>query len=145
MCLGAGDSNAGPRGPLCYVPGVTAARLHEALSRRLPPEILHADAESLARHAHDETEDLLARPEVVVRPRSEAEVCAVLAAARELHAPVTPQGALTGLSGGALPVRGGIALDLKAMNRILEIDAQNLFAVVEPGVVTQTLQEEVER
>ncbi|MFY9552914.1 MAG: FAD-binding protein, partial [Thermoanaerobaculia bacterium] len=129
----------------CYVRSVTAARLHEALSRLLPAEILHADAEALAAHAHDETEDLVARPDVVVRPRSEEEVLAVLSAARQLRTPVTPQGALTGLSGGALPVEGGIALDLTAMNRILEIDCENLFAVVEPGVVTQTLQEQAER
>ena len=57
---------------------------------------------------------------------------------------VTPQGGRTGLSGGALALDGGVALDLTRMNRILEIDRENLFAVVEPGVVTQTLQEMVE-
>ena len=124
---------------------MTTARLHEALSRLLPAEILHADPESLERHARDETEDLCSLPEVVVRPRSEEEVVAVLSAARSLRVPVTPQGARTGLSGGALPVSGGIALDLTAMNRIFEVDSENLFAVVEPGVVTQVLQEEAER
>ncbi len=123
---------------------MTAEGLAEALSRRLPAEILRADAESLADHAHDETEDLRASPELVVRPRSEEEVRAVLAAARELRFAVTPQGALTGLSGGALPVRGGVALDLRGMNRILEIDRQNLYAVVEPGVVTEALQDAAE-
>jgi glycolate oxidase len=68
----------------------------------------------------------------------------LLAAADDLEIPVTPQGALTGLSGGALPVRGGVALDLRLLDRILEIDRGNLYAVVEPGVVTQTLQESVE-
>ena len=129
---------------MCYGLAVTA-RLHEALSRLLPAEILHADPESLARHARDETEDLCSPPEVVVRPRSEEEVRAVLSAAKRLRVAVTPQGGRTGLSGGALPVAGGIALDLTAMNRILEIDRENLFAVVEPGVVTQVLQEEAEK
>ena len=119
-------------------------RLAEELSRRLPAEILHSDEESLAAHSRDETEDLRARPEIVVRPRSEAEVVALLAAARELRFAVTPQGARTGLSGGALPAEGGVALDLGAMNRILEIDRDNLFAVVEPGVVTETLQNAAE-
>ncbi len=119
---------------------MTAEGLAEALSRRLPAETLSADTESLAAHAHDETEDLRAVPELVVRPRSEEEVRALLAAARELRFPVTPQGALTGLSGGALAIRGGVALDLRAMSRILEIDRQNLYAVVEPGVVTEALQ-----
>jgi glycolate oxidase len=128
---------------VCYVSAVT--RLAEALSRHLPAEILHSDDESLLAHSRDETEDLRARPELVVRPRTEQEVCALLAASRQLRFFVTPQGALTGLSGGALAVAGGVALDLRAMNRILEIDRANLFAVVEPGVITQTLQEEVER
>jgi glycolate oxidase len=123
---------------------VTSADLLAALSRRLPAEILRADTDSLDARSADATEDLRARPELVVRPRSEGEVAALLAAARELRFPVTPQGALTGLSGGALAVAGGVALDLTAMNRILEIDRENLFAVVEPGCVTETLQNEVE-
>ena len=112
---------------------VAAPDLLAALSKRLPREILHTDAEALDAHAADATEDLRARPEIVVRPRSEEQVRALLAAARELRIPITPQGALTGLSGGALAVRGGVALDLTAMNRILEIDRDNLFAVVEAG------------
>ena len=119
--------------------------LAEVLSRRLPAEVLFSDAASLDAHAHDETEDLRARPGLVVSPRTEEEVRALLAAARELRFPVTPQGGLTGLSGGALPSEGGVALDLRRMNRILEVDGENLFAVVEPGVITQTLQEEVEK
>lgn len=130
---------------MCYGLAVTRAQLSEELSRRLPAEILHADPESLEAHSRDETEDLRALPELVVRPRTEEEVSALLSAARELRFPVTPQGALTGLSGGALPVSGGVALDLRAMNRILEIDRENLFAVVQAGVVTQVLQEEAER
>jgi glycolate oxidase len=124
---------------------VTSAELAEALSRVLPAESILADPESLDAHAHDETEDLRSAPALVVAPRSEEEVRALLRAARERRFPVTPQGARTGLSGGALPSPGGVALDLTRMNRILEIDRENLFAVVEPGVVTQVLQEEVER
>lgn len=119
-------------------------RLLEALSGVLPAESLACDEESLTRHAHDETEDLVARPDVVVTPRSEEEVCSLLRLAVQLRFPVTPQGALTGLSGGALASAGGVALDLTRLNRILEVDRENLFAVVEPGVVTQTLQEVVE-
>ncbi|MGH9400320.1 MAG: FAD-binding oxidoreductase [Thermoanaerobaculia bacterium] len=120
------------------------ARIQEALERILPAGSISREAETLARHAHDETEDLVSPPDVVVTLRSEEEVVLLLAAADELQVPVTPQGALTGLSGGALPVEGGIALDLTRLNRIVEIDRENLFAVVEPGVVTQTLQEAVE-
>ena len=124
---------------------MTPEALRAALSERLPGDILYGDAPSLDAHAHDETEDLRSRPGLVVAPRTEEEVRALLAAARDLRFPVTPQGGLTGLSGGALPSEGGVALDLRRMNRILEIDRENLFAVVEPGVITQALQEEVER
>src|SRR5882762_3206859 len=61
------------------------------------------------------------------------EVSAVMRLALEHHVPVTPRGAGTGLSGGALPVHGGIVLATRALNRILEIDTTNLMAVVEPG------------
>ena len=130
--------------PLLHNGDVTTEGLAEALSRRLPGEILLSDAATLDAHAHDETEDLRARPGLVVAPRSEDEVRALLAAAQELRFPVTPQGGLTGLSGGALPTSGGVALDLRRMNRILEVDRENLYATVEPGVITQAIQERVE-
>jgi glycolate oxidase subunit GlcD len=123
---------------------MTSAELLNALSSCLPADILLADAVTLDSRSADATEDLRARPELVVRPRSEEDVRALLVAARELRFPVTPQGALTGLSGGALAVVGGVALDLTAMNRILEIDRGNLFAVVESGCVTEELQNAVE-
>lgn len=107
--------------------------------------LVEVQVEDLEPYGHDETEDFVFPPEVVVKPRTSEEVAAVLRFATARRIPVTPQGARTGLSGGALPVHGGIALSLERMNRILEIDTENLFAVVEPAVVTQTLQEEVEK
>lgn len=103
-----------------------------------------ADPESLRRYGRDETEDLVFLPEMVVRPATTQQVSAVMALATRERMPVTPRGAGTGLSGGALPVRGGIVLSLERMNRILEIDTGNLMAVVEPGVITEQLQLEVE-
>ncbi|KUK41473.1 MAG: D-lactate dehydrogenase (Cytochrome) [Clostridia bacterium 62_21] len=79
------------------------------------------------------------RPEIVVLPGTAAEVAAVLAAAYEEEVPLTPRGAGTGLSGGALAV-GGVLLVLTRMHRILELNKQSLYAVVEPGVVTAELQ-----
>ncbi|MQL51298.1 FAD-binding protein [Desulfofundulus thermobenzoicus] len=76
------------------------------------------------------------RPDVVVRPANTEEVAGILRLAWETETPVVPRGAGTGLSGGSVPVRGGIALDLTRMNRILEINTDDLLAVVEPGVVT---------
>jgi glycolate oxidase len=102
-------------------------------------------AEDREPYGSDETEDLWFDPEVVVRPRTAAEVSAVMRIATARRVPVTPRAAGTGLSGGALPVRGGIVLSLDRMNAILEIDRENLVAVVEPGVITQHLQEECEK
>ena len=118
--------------------------LSAALARVVPAETIRRDEQALEARSKDATEDLRARPELVVRPRSEQEVVVLLAAAKELKFAVTPQGALTGLSGGALAVNGGVALDLTAMNEILEIDRENLFAVVQAGCVTETLQNSVE-
>ena len=120
------------------------SRILEALGRVLPAASISGEVEAVDGHARDATEDLVAPPDVVVTPRSEDEVSLLLAAAQELSIPVTPQGARTGLSGGALAVSGGVALDLTRLNRIIEIDRENLYAVVESGVITQTLQEAVE-
>ncbi len=102
------------------------------------------DAGSLDRYASDETEDLHFPPDVVVRPVRTAEVSAVMKVSDRYGIPVTPRGAGTGLSGGALPVRGGIVLSIERMNRVLEIDTKNFAGVVQPGVVTEAFQTQVE-
>lgn len=110
----------------------------------LPDEFTLTDDESLDHYSHDETEDLKFLPSVVVKPRTTGEVSAILKIASSENVPVTPRGAGTGLSGGCLPVHGGIVLSLERMNSILEIDKANLICVTEPGVITQVLQEAVE-
>ena len=102
------------------------------------------DQDALQLYGQDETEDLVFPPEVVVKPGTVQDISGVFAIARREHIAVTPRGGGTGLSGGALPVRGGILLSMERFNRILEIDEKNLQAVVEPGVITQKLQEAVE-
>jgi glycolate oxidase len=115
-----------------------------ALRDAVGVECVHVDDDTLATCASDETEDLVFPPEVVVTPRDADGVSAVMRLAVKHRVPVTPRGAGTGLSGGALPVHGGIVLSTRALNRILEIDTTNLMAVVEPGVITQVFQEAVE-
>ena len=102
------------------------------------------DDESRSRYGQDETEDLSFPPEVVVRPSTALEVASVLKLANARHIAVTPRGGGTGLSGGSLPVYGGICLSMERFNRILEIDRLNFQAAVEPGVITQNFQEELE-
>ena len=101
------------------------------------------DAESLSAYGHDETENLNFPPEVLLKPANTNEVSSIMKLAHSNNIPVTPIGARTGLSGGALSVCGGIGLSMERFNKIVTIDEDNLQLVVEPGVVTQTLQEEV--
>lgn len=84
-------------------------------------------------------------PSAVVHPANADEVSAVLKLANREGFPVFPRGAGSGFSGGALPKAGGIVLVTTRMNRILRIDTENLIAEVEPGVVTELFQQEVEK
>jgi len=99
--------------------------------------------EILANYGHDETEKLLFLPEVVLKPRTAEEIGEILLIANKELIPVTPRGAGTGLSGGALPVYGGIILSMERFNEILEIDERNLQATVEPGVINEVFQNAV--
>ncbi len=85
------------------------------------------------------------KPEAVIFPGSAAEVAAIMCLASELLLPVVPRGAGSGMTGGSLPVQGGLVMPLTRLNRILEIDRQNQLAVVEPGVITADLQNAVKR
>jgi glycolate oxidase len=98
---------------------------------------------SLEKYSHDETEDLHYYPEVVAKPKSAEEVSALMRLCNEHLIPVTPRGAGTGLSGGALPVMGGLLIAMERFNKILAIDEQNLQATVEPGVVTEEFMDAV--
>jgi len=101
------------------------------------------DNESLNLYGHDQTEDLLFLPQIIVRPRSAKEISNVLILCNEYLIPVTPRGAGTGLSGGALPHLGGVLISMERMNSIIEIDEQNLQVTTEPGVITEVLQNTV--
>ncbi len=101
------------------------------------------DAENLQHYSHDETEHLSYLPEVVVKPRTVAEIAAIMKICNKERIPVTPRGAGTGLSGGALPHLGGVLLSTERMNSIIEIDERNLQVTTEPGVITEVLQNAV--
>ncbi len=115
-----------------------------ALRRIVGDDDVLIDAEALEPYAHDEVVGLRAEPEVVVRATSAAQIAEILKLARRERVPVTPRGAGYGLSGGAVPTVGGIVLSTEKMNRILEIDRENLMVTVEPGVITGDLHRAVE-
>jgi glycolate oxidase len=100
-----------------------------------------SDNDNLDRCASDQTEDLHYLPEIVLQPRTTAEVSSIMKYCNDHAIPVTPRGAGTGLSGGALPVWGGVSLDMKRFNKILNVDKRNFQVTTEPGVITQELQE----
>lgn len=94
-------------------------------------------------YGHDMTEDFQFTPDVVLKPETPEEVSAILRFCTEHQLAVTPSGARTGLSGGALPIEKGVALSMERFNRILNIDEKNLQVTTEPGVITQVLQDAV--
>lgn len=115
---------------------VVRARISDAIGE----ECLLQTPETLARYDHDASE-LRHAPELVVLPTTTEQVSRLLVLANELRFPVTPRGGGTGLAGGCLTPHGGVVLSLERMNRILAVDADNLVAEVEPGVITQTLRD----
>ncbi|WP_291119820.1 FAD-binding oxidoreductase [Flavobacterium sp. UBA6135] len=101
------------------------------------------DVETRNHYGHDETEDYVFPPNVVVKPSNATEISEILKIANQYKIPVVPIGGRTGLSGGALSVQGGIGLSMERFNKILSIDEQNLQVITEPGVITQVLREAV--
>lgn len=102
---------------------------------------IFTDTENLHKYSKDYTEDLSFPPEVVVKPGTVEEVSAILKVCNEHTIPITPRGAGTGLSGGSLPVFGGVVVSMERFNKILDIDERNFQATVEPGVINQVFQD----
>lgn len=94
-------------------------------------------------YGSDETEDFNFPPAIVLKPISVEEVSAIMNFCHEQHIPVTPAGARTGLSGGALCDHGGVLISMEKFDKIIEIDEKNHQVTVEPGVITQILQDAV--
>lgn len=96
------------------------------------------DEEKIEAYSHDETsaEEYGHMPEVVVTPSTPEEIAAIVKLANRELIPITPRGAGSGLSGGAIPVFGGILLSVEKMNKVLDIDYGNMMMVLETGIVT---------
>jgi glycolate oxidase len=124
--------------------GATLTKEHIELFKRIVGDpFVFVDEESLLHYSHDETETLSYLPEVVIKPRTAEEISDIMKICNVNKIPVTPRGAGTGLSGGALPQLGGVLLSTERMNSILKIDERNLQVITEPGVITETLQDAV--
>ena len=119
-------------------------RAHAALVEVLSAERVRRDSTTLEAYARDESDSGVFPPDLVVFPEDTAQVSAVFRACQALGVPFTPCGARSGKSGGSLPLRGGVAVSLERMNRILAVSGENLTAVVQPGVITGDLMKAVE-
>lgn len=124
---------------------ITQEILEEIIRIVGEPNVIFDDYDKLEPYSHDEVADEIysSMPEVVVKPSSADQISSIMKLANQKMIPVTPRGAGSGLSGGAVPVFGGILLSLEKMNNILEVDLENLVVTVEPGVVTNEINERV--
>jgi glycolate oxidase len=114
------------------------------LSSIVGEENIYSDKAHLIAYSYDATRERF-EADAVVFPRHEEDVSSILKYCNEHHIVIVPRGAGSGFTGGALPSSGGIVLALeKHMNKILEIDMQNMVAVVQPGVINMDLQKAVE-
>jgi glycolate oxidase len=121
---------------------ITADRI-EAFRQIVGDRYIIMDEETRRHYGHDETEHLYYLPEIVLKPRTTEEVSAIMRICNQHCIPVTPRGAGTGLSGGALPQLGGVLISTERMSSILEIDQRNGQVTTEPGVITEVLQDAV--
>jgi len=103
--------------------------------------------EKMEMYSHDETSDKMweKMPEVVVLPANAQEISEIVKLANRELIPITPRGGGSGLAGGAVPMLGGMVLSLERMHEIYEIDTENLFMVLQPGVTTGTVQKEAKK
>jgi len=115
----------------------------QQLNQIVGESFVFTDVETRNHYGHDETEDYVFPPNVVLKPASAKEISAIMKVANEYKIPVVPIAARTGLSGGALSIHQGIGLSMERLNKILEIDEQNLQVTTEPAVITQVLRESV--
>jgi glycolate oxidase len=120
---------------------ITLNKAIQYLKRSLIKDIVITDKDILEKFSRDETSGISQMPVAAVMAKSTQDVSKTLKICSRYKIPVIPRGAGTGVTGGAIPVKDGLVLSLEQMNKIIEIDKENMFAVVEPGVITKTLQD----
>ncbi|MFC2176562.1 FAD-binding oxidoreductase, partial [Bacteroidota bacterium] len=123
--------------------GSITEEIINSLKEIVSEKYFYTDEETRTIHASDKTEDHVFMPEIVLIPGTSEEISQILKICNKHLIPVTPRGGGTGLSGGALPTKGGVVIAMKRFDRIIEIDELNLQATVEPGVITEVFQETV--
>lgn len=108
------------------------------------PEYIKVDEQSRVAHSYDATPMLQSLPDAVVYPENTQQVSQIMKVLSRHRIPVVSRGSGTNLAGGTVPVEGGVVMVMHRMNRILELDLENLTAVVQPGLITQQFMAVVE-
>ncbi len=139
MSRSVGIISRGARARTAASEAAVLARLREIVGA----EHVVVDPEKVEPYAQDAVKEKFP-PEAVLFPQTAAEVAAILRLANEARFPVTARGGGVGYTGGAVPIEGGVVIGTNRMNRIREINADDLYAVTEPGVTTYSLQQAVE-
>ncbi|WP_428285065.1 FAD-binding oxidoreductase [Hydrotalea sp.] len=117
--------------------------LIESFEQIVGKENVLTQKDEIFQYGHDETETIQCTPELVLKPNSAKQIAEIMAICHQKLIPVTPRGAGTGLSGGAIPHKGGVVLSMEKFNKIIAIDEKNLQVITEPGVITEVLQNTV--
>jgi FAD/FMN-containing dehydrogenases len=117
----------------------------EKLKLSLGEDVVKDDEETLLRYSKDSSDHLPILPSVVILPRNLDDVIRAVEILYSERIPITPRGSGTSLTGGSIPSEGGAVISLERMNKIKEIDEENLTATVEAGVITGDLINEVEK
>jgi glycolate oxidase len=123
--------------------GRITTELIAAFEQIVGNENVLCDKEHRHDYGHDKTEDYQFDPEIVLKPVTPEQISEIFKICNQHRIAITPRGAGTGLSGGALPIYQGVILSMEKFNRILNIDELNLQATVEPGVITEVFQNAV--
>ncbi len=118
-------------------------RIVEELVEILGAKNVTTDEEKMEAYSHDETseEEYGHMPEAVITPINAEQIAQVVKLANRERIPITPRGAGSGLSGGCIPTLGGISISMEKMNKILEVDTDNMVVVCEAGIVTNEINE----
>lgn len=119
-------------------------KLLDRLEKELGKDVIFSSEEVLETYSRDETRGIQAYPEAVLKARNVDQVQRVVKLANESRIPITPRGLGYGLSGGAVPIHGGIVISMERMDQPLEFDLDNLMATVEPGMITGNFHRYVE-
>jgi len=117
----------------------------QELAAIVGPAYIRDDEASRVAHSYDATPMLQALPDAVIYPSGTEEVSRIMQVLSRHKIPVVSRGSGTNLAGGTVPVAGGVVMVMHRMNRILELDLENLTAVVQPGLITREFMAEVER